>query len=265
MTAHAAPGAAGTELVAVSRSGPSVEIVLNRPEKKNAITTAMYTVMADALDQAEADASVRAVVFAATGSAFCAGNDLQDFATALSGDDQPPAVRFLRALTSATVPLLAAVQGPAVGIGATMLLHCDYVVAADDAALQFPFVNRALVPEAGSSLLLPRVVGYLRAAEILLTGEKVPAARALDLGLVSAVVAAGEERRAASDFARRLAAQPPAALRAVKRFLRDDTPGLASRVDAELAVFSERLRSPEFAEAVQAFMEGRDPDFDSVG
>lgn len=252
------------DLVAVTRIEDTVEIVLNRPAKKNALTRAMYTVMAKALEEAEADASVRAVLLAAEGSAFCAGNDLGDFAANLGSDEQPPVLRFLHALTSATVPVLAAVHGPAVGIGATMLLHCDYVVATEDAMLQFPFVNRALVPEAGSSLLLPRVVGYLRAAEIMLTGDPVSAARALDLGLVTAVVPAGDEREAAASLAARLRSQPPAALRLTKTLLRDDTPGLTQRIAVELDHFAQRLQSPEFAEAVAAFLQKRPPDFDSV-
>lgn len=250
--------------VRVTRTEHTVEIVLNRPGKKNALTRAMYTAMAVALDEAEADPTVRSVLLAAEGSAFCAGNDLHDFAANLAGDEQPPVWRFLDALASATVPVLAAVQGPAVGIGATMLLHCDYVVATEDAMLQYPFVNRALVPEAGSSLLLPRVVGYLRAAEIMLTGAPVSASRARDLGLVTEVVPAGDERRAAADVAAALRAQPPAALRLTKSLLRDDTPGLNQRITAELELFAQRLQSPEFAEAVAAFMQKRPADFDSV-
>lgn len=250
-----------SEDVLVARTEHAVEIVLNRPAKKNALTGAMYAVMAQALERAETDESVRTVLVAAEGSAFCAGNDLADFATTAAGDGKPPAFRFLDALAAARVPVLAAVQGPAVGIGATMLLHCDHVVATEDAALQFPFVSRAVVPEAGSSLLLPRAVGYLRAAEILFTGDPVPARRALELGLVSSVVPAGRERDAARQVAARLARQPPAAVRQTKQLLRDDTPGLADRIEAELARFAQRLQSPEFAEAVQAFMDKREPDF----
>jgi len=252
-----------TDLVTVARHGNTVEIELNRPDKKNALTSDMYTVLADAIEQAEADVSVRSVLISGAGSAFSAGNDLQDF-LAGSADDEPPVLRFLRALASASVPLVAAVQGPAVGIGATMLLHCEHVVAADDAVLQFPFVSMALVPEAGSSLLLPRVTGYLRAAQILLTGEKLDAAHALDLGLVSRVVPVGEQVSAAREFTAGLAGQPPAAVRLTKRLLRDDAAGLDARIAAELELFTERLRSPEFVEAVTAFMQKRAPDFDSV-
>ncbi|MGB9374108.1 MAG: enoyl-CoA hydratase [Jiangellales bacterium] len=251
-----------TDLVSVARHGTTVEIELNRPAKKNALTSEMYAVLADAVEQAEADVSVRSVLISGAGSAFSAGNDLQDFLTG-SMEDEPPVLRFLRALSSASVPLVAAIQGPAVGIGATMLLHSEHVVAADDAVLQFPFVNMALVPEAGSSLLLPRVTGYLRAAEILLTGQKLDARRALDLGLVSRVVPVGEQVRAAREFTDGLAGQPPAAVRLTKRLLRDDTAGLDARIGTELVLFKERLQSPEFVEAVTAFMQKRAPVFDA--
>jgi len=249
-----------TDLVNVTRTPSSVEIELNRPTKKNAITSAMYAAMADAVQEAEADASVRSVLISGAGQAFSAGNDLQDFLSGM-GDDNPPVLRFLQALAGSSTPLIAAVQGPAVGIGATMLLHCDYVVAADDTVLQFPFVSMALVPEAASSLLLPRIVGYLRAADILLTGDNVDAERALELGLVTRVVAAGEQVAAARAFADRVAAQPPAAVRLTKHLLRDDTPGLDQRIGTELTLFKDRLQSPEFVEAVTAFMEKRPPRF----
>lgn len=252
-----------TDLVTVSRRGNTVEIELNRPDKKNAITSQMYATMADAIEHAEADASVRSVLLSGAGSAFSAGNDLQDF-LAGSMDDNPPVLRFLRALSVASVPIVAAVQGPAVGIGATMLLHCEHVVAADDAVLQFPFVSMALVPEAGSSLLLPRVTGYLKAAEILLTGEKLDAERAAALGLVSRVVPAGEQLEAARQFTDGLAGQPPAAVRLTKKLLRDDTAGLDARIETELVLFKERLASPEFVEAVTAFMQKRPPNFDAL-
>jgi enoyl-CoA hydratase/carnithine racemase len=173
-------------------------------------------------------------------------------------------LRFLRAIASTSTPLVAAVQGPAVGIGATMLLHCEHVVAADDAVLQFPFVSMALVPEAGRSLLLPRVTGYLRAAEILLTGEKLDAQRSLELGLVSRVVPVGEHVAAAREFTDRVAKQPPEAVRLTKKLLRDDTTGLDRRISTELELFVQRLASPEFVEAVAAFMQKREPNFDAV-
>ena len=252
-----------TEPVVVTQDGSVIDVVLNRPEKKNALTSPMYAGLVSAITQGDADPRVRAVVVHATGSAFCAGNDLQDFASGPPGPDSPVA-QFLRVLARTEVPLVAAVHGPAVGVGATMLLHFDHVVAAQDAVLQYPFVNRALVPEAGSSLLLPRVVGYLRASEIMLTGQNVSADEALALGLVSRVVPTGEHVAEARAFVQRLAGQPPAAVRLTKRLLRDDSPGLEQRMAAELELFVERLQSPEFMEAVSAFLQKRAPDFDSV-
>jgi enoyl-CoA hydratase/carnithine racemase len=252
-----------SEHVHVSREGSTVEVVVDRPTKKNALTGEMYTALAEAIEQAGADSSVRAVLVSAVGGAFSAGNDLQDFLAGTPGPDSP-VVRFLQAMRDSDVPLVAAVQGPAVGIGATMLLHFDHVVAADDTVLQFPFVSMALVPEAGSSLLLPRVVGYLRAAEIMFTGDNVPASQALELGLVSRVVPVGEQLDGARAFVARVAKQPPAAVRLTKRLLRDDTAGLGERMTTEFELFVQRLQSPEFVEAVSAFMQKREPNFDAV-
>jgi enoyl-CoA hydratase/carnithine racemase len=253
-----------SEHVHVTRDGSSVEVVIDRPAKKNALTGDMYAAVAQAIEQATADRTVRSVLVHATGDTFSGGNDLQDFLAGAPGQDSP-VVRFLSALATTDVPLVFAVQGPAVGVGATMLLHAEHVVAAETASLQYPFVSMALVPEAGSSLLLPRVTGYLRAAEIMLTGERVPAPRALELGLVSRVVPPGEQLAAAREFTARLAKQPPAAVRMTKRLLRDDTAGLHGRMTTEFELFVQRLQSPEFVEAVTAFMSKREPDFDAVG
>lgn len=253
-----------SEHVHVTREGSSVEVVIDRPAKKNALTGDMYAAVAQAIEQATADRTVRSVLVHATGDTFSGGNDLQDFLAGAPGQDSP-VVRFLSALATTDVPLVFAVQGPAVGVGATMLLHAEHVVAAETASLQYPFVSMALVPEAGSSLLLPRVTGYLRAAEIMLTGERVPAPRALELGLVSRVVPPGEQLTAAREFTARLAKQPPAAVRMTKRLLRDDTAGLHGRMTTEFELFVQRLQSPEFVEAVTAFMSKREPDFDAVG
>lgn len=245
-----------SEHVRVTRTAHGLEILLDRPDKKNALTGAMYTAMAEAIEQAEGDPEIRTVLLAGAGANYTAGNDLQDFLTNPPGDDSPVG-RFLAAMASSSVPLLAAVHGPAVGVGATMLLHCDHVVAAEDAVLQFPFVSMALVPEAGSTLLLPRAVGRLRAAEILLTGEPVGAVRALELGLVSRVVPVGEHLDAARQFAERVAGQPAEAVRLTKRLLADDSPGVVPRIAQEGALFLQRLQSPEFVAAVQAFLAGR--------
>lgn len=246
MTAH----------VDIATRGTTLEITLNRPDKKNAITTAMYAAMADAMTAADRDTAVRAILFAGNGAAFSSGNDLQDFLTAPM-DDASPVLRFLGALAATNKVMIAAVQGPCVGIGATLLLHCDHVVAAESAALQFNFIKMALVPEAASSLLLPRAVGRLKAAEILMTGDPVLAAEAHALGLVSRVVPEGEQLAAARAFADRLAKLAPVALSLTRQLLHSETSGVAPRMAEENAIFRDRLRSPEFKEAVAAFMQKR--------
>lgn len=247
----------------VTTSDGVIEVVLDRPEKKNALTSDMYAAMATAIERADAEPSVRAVLISSVGDTFCAGNDLQDFVSSPPTADSP-VVRFLGTLAGTSVPLVVAVQGPAVGVGATMLLHADHVVAAETASLRYPFASMALVPEAGSSMLLPRVTGHLRAAELLLTGEPVSATRAAQLGLVSRVVAPGEELDEARGFVARLRRQPPAALRLTKRLLRADESTLRARIEQELGLFVQQLQSPEFGEAVAAFMQKREPDFDAL-
>ncbi|MBV9078869.1 MAG: enoyl-CoA hydratase/isomerase family protein [Methylobacteriaceae bacterium] len=247
--------------VEIVRDGARLEIHLNRPDKKNALTGAMYAAVAEGLASAEREPGVLAVILAGRGQAFCAGNDLADFmANPPSGDDSPVA-RFLRAISTATKAVVAAVQGPAVGVGATMLLHCDHVVASEEASLQFPFARLALVPEAASSLLLPRVVGPLAAAELMLTGDPLPAAEAKRLGLVSRVVPSGEALAGARAFAARLEGLPPEALRETKRLLRATSQDVATRMAEENALFRRQLGSAEFAEAARAFLEKRKPVF----
>lgn len=235
-----------------------VELHLNRADKKNALTGDMYAALAAALVAADADPNVRAVILAGRGPAFCAGNDLQDFLTTPL-DHNSPVFAFLRAIASARKPLIAAIQGSAVGVGATMLLHCDYVVAAPSAALQFSFAKMALVPEAASSLLLPRAVGHLKASQLMLLGDPVTADEALRLGLVNAVVAEGEQLDGARAFASRIAALPPQAVAMTKRLLKSETTGVAERMGEEAVVFGAQLKSAEFKEAVAAFMEKRAP------
>lgn len=250
-----------TDDVEIVRAGSRIEIHLNRPDKKNALTSAIYTAMANALEAADADETVLSVIIAARGSAFCSGNDLRDFLANPPSGNNSPVHRFLAAIATAKIVLVAAIQGPAVGIGATMLLHCDHVVAADDAFLQFSFVNMALVPEAASSLLLPQAVGRLRAAEMMLTGRPVAATEALGCGLVSAVVPVGEQLAAAQQFTEKLDSHPPVALRLTKQLLRTDAETVSDRMAREGALFSQRLASPEFAEAARAFAEKRPPKF----
>lgn len=238
-------------------------IRIDRTDKKNALTQAMYQGLADAVAGGEADASVRVLVLTGTGDVFTAGNDLNDF---LSVGDiaASPAAAFLRALSTASKPVVAAVNGTAIGIGVTMLLHCDLVVVAEGVRLQFPFINLALVPEAASSLLLPRLAGYHRAAELLLLGEPFDAATAREIGLATRVVPAESVIEAAAELAGRLADKPAAALRLSKALLKSEDRGVAARMEAEFDAFAQCLRSPELKEAVAAFFGRRQPDFRSL-
>jgi enoyl-CoA hydratase/carnithine racemase len=233
-------------------------IRINRPDKKNALTQAIYAALAKALAEGEADTSVRVFVVTGTGDVFTAGNDLNDF---LSVDDlsASAAANFLRILAALGKPVVAAVNGTAIGIGATMLLHCDLVYAAPEARLQFPFINLALVPEAASTLLLPRLVGYQRAAELLMLGEVFDAAAAERMGLVNRVV--GDLSAEIQAVAKRLADKPAAALAANKALLKSRDDGVAARLETEFAAFARCLRSWELKEAVAAFFEKRAPDF----
>jgi enoyl-CoA hydratase/carnithine racemase len=241
-----------TDHVLVSQAAGVCELRLNRPEKRNAITFAMYDTLWDALVRAEADDSVRAILLSGAGAGFTAGNDLMDFVShPPSGGEHGPA-RFIRLLPKIHKPLIAAVHGSTVGIGVTMLLHCDLVLAARSARLSMPFVKLGLVPEAGSSLLLSRLVGHQRAAELLFLGTPFDAATALNLGLVNRVVEDDVLLEEARTLARAVAEQPPGALRATKQLLRSET-GLSARMEEELRAFEERLGSAEFKAAAQAF------------
>lgn len=251
--------------IATERRGAVAEIVFDRPDKRNAITVAMYAAMADALDAAEADPAVRVVLFHGRGGAFTAGNDLADFLAQPTDDPNRPVFRFLRLLSGARKPLVAAVHGPAVGIGTTMLLHCDFVLAAEDARFALPFVNLGLVPEAASSLLLPRLAGYQRAAEMLMLGEPFDAATAHRFGLVGKVLPATDLLEAARALAVRLAVRPPEALRATKALLKSPVASVPEKLEEEAAEFAFRLRSAELKEAVAAFFEKRAPDFGRPG
>lgn len=242
-----------------------VTLTFDRTDKKNAITDAMYGTLADALIAAESDPQTRVVLLRAEGDTFTAGNDMADFGGVAAGKSDGPrnVRRFLNALCTATRPIIAAVQGNAVGVGTTMLLHCDYVVLADTARLLTPFVNLALVPEAGSSLLLPARIGHLRAFAMLGLGEPVNAVTALEWGLANEVVAAGELEISAMAVATRLAAQPLGALAATKRLMRQPD-AIQQRMEVESTEFACRLKSPEAREAFAAFAERRKPDFTKI-
>lgn len=240
-----------------------LEIVWSRPAKKNALTVAMYAAVVEALEAATRDDAVRAVLFAAEGGTFTAGNDVIDFMNGL-GEGEPPVLRFIKLLATFPKPMIAAVQGPAVGIGATMLLHCDLVYATEEARLIMPFVSLGLVPEAGSSILLPRRVGDALAAEMILLGSPLEARRALAAGLVNAIVAPAELRDHAFAKAKALAAQPPRALALSRKMLRADATALVARIEEEAAAFAACLVGAEAREAFTAFLERRAPDFSKL-
>lgn len=230
------------------------ELRFNRPEKRNAITHQMYQTLAAHLHAALADQAVRVVLLAGAGASFSAGNDLNDFVSGPEFSSAHPVMDVLRTLATFDKPLVAAVHGATVGIGVTILLHCDLVVAARDAQLTMPFVALGLVPEAGSSLLLPRLTGQQRAAQLLLLGEPLDAAGAERLGLVNRVVEADRVLDEARSLALRLAQQPAEALRATKRLLRGDPAELLARIEAEAQVFAARLKSAEFRAQVRALL-----------
>jgi enoyl-CoA hydratase/carnithine racemase len=239
-----------------------LRIEIARPDKKNALTQEMYKAMADALAAADGDPAVRVVLIHGARGCFTAGNDLKDFLERPPHSETSPTHRFLRGIATFGKPLLAAVNGPAVGIGTTMLLHCDLVYAAPGARFQLPFVPLGLVPEAGSSFLLPYIAGYQRAAELLLLGQPFDADRAYAAGFITAVVPEAELLERARAGALAIAALPPEALRATKALIKGR---FAKRVSEAMAdegkVFSERLTSPEAREAMTAFFEKRKPDF----
>ena len=248
-------------IIAESRDGVA-RIEINRPDKRNALTTAMYQALADAIKSAEADAGVRVVLIHGKADLFTAGNDLQDFLDNPPRDDNRPVFQFLYGISQAQKPIVAAVAGAAVGIGTTMLLHCDLVYAAPNARLQLPFVNLGLVPEAGSSLLLPALIGYQRAAELLLLGEPFSAQKGREIGLVTEVVPEDQLLETAMAQAIKLAGKPAASLRLTKQLMKQaQMEAVARQIKLESSHFGERLNSPEAKEAFSAFLEKRKPDF----
>jgi enoyl-CoA hydratase/carnithine racemase len=248
--------------IQLDNSGGVLTITFARPAKKNALTAAMYQTVADALGAAQEDKAVRVILIRGSEGNFSSGNDLEDFMKAPPKDDNAPVFQFLRQISSAQKPLVAAVAGVAVGVGATMLLHCDLVYAADTAQLSLPFAQLGLCPEAASSLLLPRLAGHQVAAEKLLLGEPFDALEAHRIGLVNRVLPAAELDAFAAKQAAKLAALPASSLRVTKALLKD-TGGvdLAARMSEEGRHFGAMLRSPEAREAMSAFFEKRKPDF----
>jgi enoyl-CoA hydratase/carnithine racemase len=248
--------------VAVHMRDRVMEVELARPERKNALTFDMYEAMSGALAAADADPAVRAVLVRGARDCFTAGNDLKDFLERPPHGEDSPAFRFIRMLPEFSKPLIAAVNGPAVGIGTTMLLHCDLVYAAPGARFQLPFVPLGVVPEAGSSFLLPLIAGWQRAAELVLLGQPFDAEKALAAGFVTDIVPEAELFERARAAAQALAALPPAAVRAAKALMKKPLrEALAAAMQEEGRIFRERLRSPEAREAMTAFFEKRKPDF----
>ena len=240
-------------------------LTINRLEKKNSITSAMYSLLADALDAAQLDAPVRAVVIQGHETIFSAGNDLGDFLNKPPSTQDSPVFRFLRSISTFPKPIVAAVCGPAVGIGTTMLLHCDLIYAGDNAAFSMPFVNLGLCPEAASSLLVPQLIGYHRAAEALLLGEPFTAESALEMGLVNRIVPPAEANALAHRQAQKLAARPISSLIETKRLMKKaNAPLLAERISEEGVSFARMLAEPAAREAFTAFMQKRPPDFSAM-
>jgi len=239
-----------------------LRIEFDRADKKNAITIAMYQALADALKNASADGAVRVVLFHGKPEIYTSGNDLADFLANPPRSENAPTFQFLYALSHFDKPLVAAVSGAAVGIGTTMLLHCDLVYAAAGTRFTLPFVNLALVPEASSSFLLARLAGWPRAAELLMLGEPFTADKAREIGLVNDVVAPEKLLETAMGAAQKLASKPPAALRLTKSLMKQGVlAAIEQAMSREGKVFGERLDSPEAKEAFTAFFEKRKPDF----
>lgn len=251
--------------VLVDTTDGVMTLTLNRVEKKNSFTQDMYGTCADALAQAASDPAVRAVVIQGHATVFSAGNDIGDFLTRGPSTQESPVFRFLRGLAQFPKPLIAAVCGPAVGVGTTMLFHCDLVYAGDNAAFSMPFVNLGLCPEAASSLLVPQMMGYHRAAEALLLGEPFMAEAALEVGLVNRIVPPTEANGVAQAQARKLAAKPLAALVETKRLLKKGQMAQVLTVMGEEGEsFGRMLQEPAAKEAFSAFLDKRRPDFTKV-
>jgi enoyl-CoA hydratase/carnithine racemase len=248
--------------ILVERAEGVLTIAFNRAEKKNAITAAMYQTMADALGAAREESAVRAILMRGSAGIFSAGNDLEDFMKSPPMGENAPVFQFLRAISTADKPVVAAVAGAAVGIGTTLLLHCDLVYAADTATFSLPFTQLGLCPEAASSLLLPRVAGYQAAAEKLLLGEAFDAREAQRMGFVNRLLPAAEVDAFAFAQAAKLAALPASSLRVTKTLMkRASQHELHAQMTDEAVHFGKMLLAPEAREAFQAFFEKRKPDF----
>jgi enoyl-CoA hydratase/carnithine racemase len=248
--------------IRTATSNGVLTLEIARPEKKNALTFAMYEAMTQALNSAQADNTVRAVLITGQPAAFTAGNDLQDFLQQPPFAEDSPVLQFMYAVLSVEKPIVAAVTGVAVGIGVTMLLHCDFVFVSEDAQLSTPFVTLGLVPEFASSTVLPRLMGHVKAAEVLLLGKVFSGADAVKFGIANAALPTTEVVAHARRVAERFSELPAGAVRDAKRLMREGTKDEVMRaIRSETTVFAERLRSPEAKEAFEAFFQKRKPDF----
>jgi len=251
--------------IVTERSDGVLRVQLNRPASKNAMTSAMYITLADLFNTAAQDDQIRVVLWYGAGDSFCAGNDVGDFLKNPPGRGKSPQALLMKALISFDKPIVAAVQGAAIGGGTTMLTHCDFVYAGESARFQMPFVNLALVPEFGSSCTVPARIGYLRAAELILLGLFFDARRAAELGLVTRVVPDQKLRATATETTQKLAEKPPGALQACKRLMKQSTREQLERaVKLENEEFSVHVRSAEAKEAFAAFLEKRPPNFSRI-
>jgi enoyl-CoA hydratase/carnithine racemase len=251
--------------IRVERRGAVMAIGIDRPQKKNALTAEMYEAMARALLDAEADDAVRVVLFHGSATVFTAGNDLEDFMRRPPDGDDTPVYRFLDAVTAAAKPLVAAVEGPAVGLGTTLLFHCDLVYVGEGARFSMPFTSLGLVPEFASSYLLPLIAGYQRAAELLLLGEPFDARTAYEAGFVTRVLPVGESLATAWTAAGKLASLPSASIRITRQLLKAaHREQVAAQMRAEGAHFRRMLHEPAAREAIAAFLAKRKPDFGSL-
>ncbi len=254
-----------SEHVEVTETGGVVTVTLNRSEKKNALTRSMYTAMADALTRLDEMAELRTLVLTGTGDFFTSGNDINDFIEHPPCSPDSPVSKFLAGISTARKPLIAAVNGSAVGVGLTMLLHCDLVYVAEDARLTAPFTKLALVPEAASSMLLPQRVGHAKAGEIFLMGKAISGTEAAAIGLAGAALPASAVMGAATQAASTIAKLPPGAIQATKSLMRQPPEPVPDRMAREGKIFGERLTGPEAREAFTAFMQKREPDFSQFG
>jgi enoyl-CoA hydratase/carnithine racemase len=248
--------------IITERSASVLRVQLNRPAKKNAMTSGMYVTLADVFNDAAKDERVRVALWHGAGDSFCAGNDIEDFLKNPPGPGESPQARLMNALADFDKPLIAAVQGAAIGGGTTMLTHCDFVYAGESAKFQMPFVNLALVPEFGSTFSIPARIGHIRAAELILLGQPFDARKAADLGLATQVVSDQNLLATATETARKLAAKPAGALQASKKLMKQSfRQQLKAAMQAENEEFSAQVRSEDAKEALAAFLQKRPPNF----